>query len=602
MRSTTLRTDRASWMSVMWALAVACILACTFACISPVNAYAAEGNGAKASASAPVLVAAQADTSATTTVQAAASEPVVSKASVKARANVAYVGWKDWVTSGATAGTKTYNGLRAFKLKLAGLGKDLKGHINYRAYDTGKGWGATKVDGKSTGRTSVPVQAVKVWLSGDVSKHYDVLYRVYIKGKGWQPWVKNKTKAGITKKGVYLSAVQVKLSPKTEEAVGKSISAVGVRYETRIKTSGWQAWTGDGKVAGKTTKQITLDGFVLKLDPGSLKGSVTYRAYIDGDEWGQGWKTNGKTAGTKGDQMEALQIKLTGAIANAYDIYYCAYVRGYGWLDWAKNGETAGSTGRSLPLGAVRVKLVKKGSAAPKSLATYVKPGNLTAAVTRATTVNQLAKTLNGIDISSWQAGIKVANVDADFVIVKATEGTTYKNPYFKQWASETILSGKLLGAYHFVRTGNAVKQADYFVKTVGTYVGKCVLVLDWENRYDDAATKQGVAWAKKFLDRVYAKTGVRPLIYMSKNPTRESNWKSVAKNYKLWVAQYKNYAKTGYQANPWTDSYSYGAWKAPTIFQYTSTGRISGYGADLDLDIFYGTANDWKALAKSNK
>ena len=33
----------------------------------------------------------------------------------------------------------------------------------------------------------------------------------------------------------------------------------------------------------------------------------------------------------------------------------------------------------------------------------------------------------------------------------------------------------------------------------------------------------------------------------------------------------------------------------APLLFQYTSTGRISGYGGHLDLDLFYGDANDWR-------
>ena len=33
---------------------------------------------------------------------------------------------------------------------------------------------------------------------------------------------------------------------------------------------------------------------------------------------------------------------------------------------------------------------------------------------------------LNGIDVSNWQKGINLAAVPADFVICKATQGTTY--------------------------------------------------------------------------------------------------------------------------------------------------------------------------------
>lgn len=33
---------------------------------------------------------------------------------------------------------------------------------------------------------------------------------------------------------------------------------------------------------------------------------------------------------------------------------------------------------------------------------------------------------LNGIDISNWQAGIDLSVVPCDFVIAKATQGTSY--------------------------------------------------------------------------------------------------------------------------------------------------------------------------------
>ena len=44
-----------------------------------------------------------------------------------------------------------------------------------------------------------------------------------------------------------------------------------------------------------------------------------------------------------------------------------------------------------------------------------------------------------------------------------------------------------------------------------------------------------------------------------------------------------------------WTRaSISFGA---SSIFQYTGTGRIPGYGGHLDLDLFYGTHDDWRRL-----
>lgn len=202
---------------------------------------------------------------------------------------------------------------------------------------------------------------------------------------------------------------------------------------------------------------------------------------------------------------------------------------------------------------------------------------------------------MNGIDISSWQSGIDLSAVPCDFVIIKATQGTTYVNPDCDRAYNQAKKLGKKLGLYHFANNGNSAKsEADFFLKKVGNRVGECILVLD----YEADALKQGVSWAKTWLDHVYSKTGVRPLIYMSKAVTRQSNWAQVAKDYGLWGAQYANFNKTGYQSNPWSDSNPWGAWGTPAIFQYSSTGRLSGYAGNLDLNIFYGNSSQWDKFA----
>lgn len=106
-----------------------------------------------------------------------------------------------------------------------------------------------------------------------------------------------------------------------------------------------------------------------------------------------------------------------------------------------------------------------------------------------------------------------------------------------------------------------------------------------------------GPSWAKKWLDRVKAKTGVTLDIYASKSVCFAYDWSSVAKTYPLWVAQYLNYEETGFLSEPWTDGWDFGAWGSPLIFQYSGTGRIPGYGGRLDLDLFYGTKDDWRRL-----
>ena len=40
-------------------------------------------------------------------------------------------------------------------------------------------------------------------------------------------------------------------------------------------------------------------------------------------------------------------------------------MQNFGWLDWAKNGEPAGSEGYGYQMEAIRIKLVEKGGEAP---------------------------------------------------------------------------------------------------------------------------------------------------------------------------------------------------------------------------------------------
>lgn len=218
-----------------------------------------------------------------------------------------------------------------------------------------------------------------------------------------------------------------------------------------------------------------------------------------------------------------------------------------------------------------------------------------------------IAAFLNGIDISNWQKGMDVSKIASNFIIVKVSEGSDYLNQSFKSFADAVLAAGKQLGLYHFYHTeASPEEQADFFVSQVRPYVGRAVLILDWEDTTGSNAIAQGPAVAKRFLDRVYEQTGVRSLIYMSASVTRSYDWSSVANSgYGLWVAQYlyKYYDTTnginGYVQNPTLSDGDFGAWgRDVTMYQYTSTGKLDGWSGFLDFNVFYGTKDDWQALA----
>lgn len=200
---------------------------------------------------------------------------------------------------------------------------------------------------------------------------------------------------------------------------------------------------------------------------------------------------------------------------------------------------------------------------------------------------------MNGIDISGHQKGIDLAFVPCDFVIVKATQGTSFVSPIFKAQVEQVQALGKYLGVYHYASSGGATAEAEHFLQTVNDYIGKAILVLDWEGEQN--ANFKSPSYAVAWLRYIKNKTGITPFIYMSKSVCRQYTWDS---SFPLWAAQYKNQQPTFYQESPWTDKKGFGSWQAPKIFQYSSKGRVGGYGGNLDLDIAYMDGAEWLSWA----
>ena len=201
---------------------------------------------------------------------------------------------------------------------------------------------------------------------------------------------------------------------------------------------------------------------------------------------------------------------------------------------------------------------------------------------------------MNGIDISGHQKGINLAAVPCDFVIIKATQGIKFVSPDFKRQIQQADQLGKYLGVYHYASKGGVIAEAEHFLSTVKDYIGKAILVLDWEG--EDNVNFKNPGYAKDWLAYVKNKTGITPFIYMSKSVCRQYVWDS---SYPLWCAQYASYAETGYKENPWTDNKGFGSWPGCQIFQYSSKGRLQGYNGNLDLYKAYISGTEWASYAQ---
>jgi len=204
-----------------------------------------------------------------------------------------------------------------------------------------------------------------------------------------------------------------------------------------------------------------------------------------------------------------------------------------------------------------------------------------------------------GPDVSSHQHPrgytIKWSSVraaGAQFAFVKASEGTSYTNPYFGI-DFKAVRSAKMVrGAYHFARprvgAANAVAQARHFVAVTGTLgaTGDLPPVLDLE-RSDGLTPTALIAWTRAYLKEVSRLTGRTPIIY-----TYPAFWRSAManttafKSYPLWIATYR--------AQP----VLVGGWTKYTFWQYTDRAPLSGMAAPVDMSVFRGSSAALKKLA----
>lgn len=206
---------------------------------------------------------------------------------------------------------------------------------------------------------------------------------------------------------------------------------------------------------------------------------------------------------------------------------------------------------------------------------------------------------MNGIDISEYQRNINLSLVACDFVIVKATEGKTYSDPFFFQHINNAKRLGKLLGFYHFARpeNNNPHDEVMNFLNSVKGYIGEGIPFLDWES-----LKKDNTAWAKAWLDEFTSLTGVKPIIYMSESVTKTYDWSRVAPTYKLWIARYRDYEPDyNYDMSNAGKSPVPKYWDSYVMWQWTSSGRLDGYGGNLDCDLFYGDRAEWLKLCEKD-
>ncbi|WP_042374487.1 N-acetylmuramoyl-L-alanine amidase, partial [Neobacillus jeddahensis] len=216
------------------------------------------------------------------------------------------------------------------------------------------------------------VEAIQVKLTGEISNHYDVYYRVYSQSFGWLGWAKNGESAGTSELSKRLEAVEIILVAKGGNPPGSTdkpfLTAPSVVYSTHVQTHGWLNNEVNGAISGTVGEGKRLEAIKINLKNSSYSGGISYSTHVQSYGWTNN-VSNGEVSGTSGEskRLEAIEINLTGEIGNYFDVYYRVHIQGNGWLGWAENGMKAGSEGLAKRLEAIEIKLVPKGQGEPVS-------------------------------------------------------------------------------------------------------------------------------------------------------------------------------------------------------------------------------------------
>ncbi|WP_409068834.1 GH25 family lysozyme [Clostridium caseinilyticum] len=184
---------------------------------------------------------------------------------------------------------------------------------------------------------------------------------------------------------------------------------------------------------------------------------------------------------------------------------------------------------------------------------------------------------MKGIDISMHNNNInfaQVKNAGINVVIIKATEGVQYVDPFLNQHYQGAKAQNLNIGFYHFMseKTDPAQQAVDFWnaIKSKQFNVLPC---LDIETNSMGRSTKSISDRCIQFLTKFKALSGYDCMIYTGGYFGRD-NLDSRVKKYKGWIAHYgvNSPMATGFEV---------------VGHQYTEDGRINGVSTRVDLNNF---------------
>ncbi len=182
------------------------------------------------------------------------------------------------------------------------------------------------------------------------------------------------------------------------------------------------------------------------------------------------------------------------------------------------------------------------------------------------------AQSVKGIDVSKYQDNINWSKVAKDstikFVYIKATEGTSIKDPKYAINIKKAKEAGLLVGSYHLYSSKTtAYQQFANFKSVVSKKQQDLIPVLDIEGHHCD---RLYMARVDKLLELMETEYGVKPMIYTSERLYKTHFAGKKYAKYHIFIANYRTYPTTRF-----------------TLWQYTERGKCPGIKGNVDFNRF---------------
>lgn len=474
------------------------------------------------------------------------------------------IGWETEVDEYDISGTTGQNKkVEAIKINLKNAPQGI--NIKYKTYVEKTGWQEWKNSGEESGTTGKNLKLYGIRIKLEGSTKYSIQYRVHVQDIGWMNWVENGAISGKISQNKKIEAIQVKIV----EKANLSENDIGVEYYTALQgiSSTEDKVFKNGEIAGTTGQNRKIEGINIDLINAPIGSNIKYMVHVQDKGWME-WIKDGKTAGVleKGLKIEAIRIRLEGL--DEYTVEYRTHVQDIGWTGWKIDGEIAGTTGRNLKIEAIQIKIVP-----------------------------HYEKYQTGIDVSRWQGEINYDKLfetgEVDFMIPRIgwysrNQSKFIEDIQFKRNYKQTHSKGIPIGGYvySYATTVEEAKQEARetvnYLKSTGQTNFDLPIFFDIEDNTQINLGKQKTAEMTIAFGEIIKQAGFKPGVYSYYYFLfNYMDLSMIPSDYEIWVA---DFGKSNDGQLP-SDIFKYSKYD---MWQYSEKGKIDGIEGYVDLNIRY--------------